>query len=167
MMSSNGNIFRVTGLLCGETHRSPVNFPHKGQWHGGLIFFLWSAREKTIEQTVVRLLISVRRHRAHYDVTVMSMLDFQVGVAKRDLEKSHWISSVNYLLYLWRYWAFLSYKYESVVYTTVCKLREAHYVLLNLVQCVKMHQRFCAWSQMGLINEMWALIHCLIDVYMD
>ena len=31
MTSSNGNIFRVTGPLCGEIHRSPVNSPHKLQ----------------------------------------------------------------------------------------------------------------------------------------
>ena len=40
MTSSNGNIFRVTGHLCGEFHRSPVNFPHKGQWRGALMFSL-------------------------------------------------------------------------------------------------------------------------------
>ena len=34
--------------------------------------------------------------------------------------------------------------------------------MLSLVQCVKMHQRFCAWLQMDLINEMWALIHIYI-----
>ena len=35
--SSNGNVFRVTGPVCG----SPVNSPHKGQWRGALCF-LWS-----------------------------------------------------------------------------------------------------------------------------
>ena len=35
MTSSNGNIFRVTGLLL-----SPVNSPHKGQWRGALMFSL-------------------------------------------------------------------------------------------------------------------------------
>ena len=32
MTLSNGIIFRVTGPLDGEIHRSPVNSPHKGQW---------------------------------------------------------------------------------------------------------------------------------------
>ena len=36
MTSLNGNIFRVTGPLWGE---SPVDSPHKGQWGGALIFF--------------------------------------------------------------------------------------------------------------------------------
>ena len=35
MTSSNGSIFRVTGLL---RHRSPVNSPHKGLWHGAWLF---------------------------------------------------------------------------------------------------------------------------------
>ena len=30
--SSNGNIFCITGPLCGGIHLSPVNSPHKGQW---------------------------------------------------------------------------------------------------------------------------------------
>ena len=49
MTSSNGNIFRVTGHLCGEFtghrwSRSPVNSPHKGQWSGALMFSLFCAR---------------------------------------------------------------------------------------------------------------------------
>ena len=38
MTSPNGNIFRVTGPLCGGIHRSPVNSPRKGQWRGALMF---------------------------------------------------------------------------------------------------------------------------------
>ena len=30
-------------------HRSPVNSPHKGQWRGALLYFLWSAPEQTVE----------------------------------------------------------------------------------------------------------------------
>ena len=39
MTSSNGNIFHVTGPLCGE-FTSPVNSPHTGQWRGALMFSL-------------------------------------------------------------------------------------------------------------------------------
>ena len=49
-------------------HR-PVNFPHKGQWRGDLMFSLicawingWVNKGKTGD---------LSRHRAHYDVTVM------------------------------------------------------------------------------------------------
>ena len=51
MVSSHGNIFRVTDSLCGEftghrwiIHRSSVNSPHNGQWREALIFSLICAR---------------------------------------------------------------------------------------------------------------------------
>ena len=67
MTSSNGTIFRVTGL-------SLVNSPHKGQWRGALMFSLicswingWvNSREAD----------DLRRHRAHYDVTVICIYLF-------------------------------------------------------------------------------------------
>ena len=50
-------------------HRSPVNFPHKGQWRGSLIILLictwmngWVNNREAVD---------LRRHHAHYDVTVM------------------------------------------------------------------------------------------------
>ena len=50
-------------------HRSPVNSPHKGQWHGALMFSLnyvwingWVNNREAGD---------LRRYRAHYDVTVM------------------------------------------------------------------------------------------------
>ena len=52
-------------------HRSPVNSPHKGQWRGALVFSLicawtngWANHRDTVD---------LRRHCAHYDVTVMYM----------------------------------------------------------------------------------------------
>ena len=51
-------------------HRSPVNSPHKGQWRGALIFSLICA---WINGSVNnREAGDLRRHRAHYDVIVMS-----------------------------------------------------------------------------------------------
>ena len=51
-------------------HRSPVNYPHKGQWRGALMFSLicvwinaWVNNRKAGD---------LRRHRAHYDVIVMT-----------------------------------------------------------------------------------------------
>ena len=70
MTSSNGNIFRFTHFVRG-IHRSPVNFPHKGQWRGALMFSLicawangWVSNRNTGD---------LRRHCAHYDVTVMTL----------------------------------------------------------------------------------------------
>ena len=52
-----------------EIHRSPVNFPHKGQWRGALMFTLicvringWANNHEAGD---------LRRNRAHRDVTVM------------------------------------------------------------------------------------------------
>ena len=52
-------------------HRSPVNSPHKGQWRGALMFYLfcawingWVNNGKAGD---------LRRHRTHYDLTVMPL----------------------------------------------------------------------------------------------
>ena len=65
MTSSNGNIFRVTGHLCGEFTDSP----HKDQWRGALMFTLicvwindWVNDHEAAD---------LRRYRTHYDVIVM------------------------------------------------------------------------------------------------
>ena len=57
-------------------HRSPVNSPHKGQWRGALMFSLicvWiNGRVNNREAG------DLRRYRAHYDVTVMFYVYFQM-----------------------------------------------------------------------------------------
>ena len=69
MTSSNGNIFRVTGLLWGEStgHRwIPLTTASDAElWR-----YLGSAPEQTVEQTNKRVACVLKRHRAHYDVTV-------------------------------------------------------------------------------------------------
>ena len=50
-------------------HRSPVNFSHKGQWRGALMFSLIYARINGWVNN--REAGDLRRHRAHYDVNVM------------------------------------------------------------------------------------------------
>ena len=69
MTSSNGNIFRVTGSLCGEFTGSGEFPPHKGQWRGALMFSLicvwingWVNNREASD---------LRRHRGHYDASVM------------------------------------------------------------------------------------------------
>ena len=50
-------------------HRSPVNSPHKGQWRGALMFSLiWIWINGWVSN---REAGDLRRHRVHYDVTVM------------------------------------------------------------------------------------------------
>ena len=69
LTSSNGNIFRVTGPFVRGIHRWSVDSPHKGQWHRALMFSVicdwirgWVNNCEAGD---------LRRHRAHYDVTVM------------------------------------------------------------------------------------------------
>ena len=52
-------------------HRSPVNSPHKGQWRRALMFSLNCAWTNTWANNWD--VIGLRRHRANYDVMVMTM----------------------------------------------------------------------------------------------
>ena len=66
-------IFSALLALCVGIHQSPVNSPHKGQWRGALMFSLictW-----TNDWVNNRNAGDLRRHRAHYDVTVMLELE--------------------------------------------------------------------------------------------
>ena len=63
MTSWNGNIFRVTGPLCGEFTG------HKGQWRGALMFSVICVWINGWENN--REAGDLRRYRAHYDVIVM------------------------------------------------------------------------------------------------
>ena len=56
-------------------HRSPVNYPHKGQWRGALMFSLicvwingWVNNGEAGD---------LRRYRAYYDVTVMKNINIK------------------------------------------------------------------------------------------
>ena len=69
MTSSNGNIFRATGPLWGNSP-VPVNAPHKGQWRGALMFYLIYAWINDWINN--REAGDLRRQRGHYDVIVMS-----------------------------------------------------------------------------------------------
>ena len=53
-------------------HRWPVNSPHKSQWHGALMFSLICAWINGWVNN--RDAGDLRRHRAHYDVTVMWLI---------------------------------------------------------------------------------------------
>ena len=64
--------FSALLALCGGIHRSSVDFPHKGQWRVALMFSLICA---WINGWVnIREAGDLRRHRSHYDVTVMHLI---------------------------------------------------------------------------------------------
>ena len=78
MTSSNGNIFRVTGPLCGEFTGHRWIPHHKGQWRGALMLSLicvwinaWVNNGEACD---------LRRHRAHYDVIVKAVRNGKVDI---------------------------------------------------------------------------------------
>ena len=70
MTSPNGNIFPRYWPFARGIHRSPVNFPHKGQRRGALMFSLiWARINGWVNN---REAGDLRRYIAHYDVIVMN-----------------------------------------------------------------------------------------------
>ena len=57
-----------------EIHRSPVNSPHKGQWRGAFMFSLTCAwTNGWVNNRNTR---DLRRHRSHYDVSIIISNNF-------------------------------------------------------------------------------------------
>ena len=114
MTSSNGNIFRVTVLVQG-IHRSPANSPHKGQWRGALMFSLICAWIKGCVNN--REAGDLRRHHAHYDVTVMKTF-FGGGtnfyaICIKDTGSEH---NCYYIWLCWIMFSNLKYRYvQSII----------------------------------------------------
>ena len=103
MTPSNGNIFSRSWPFVWGIHRSPVNSPHKGQWRGALTFSLictwingWVNNRKAG---------NLRRHRAHYDVTIMSSSHSALNLPNNWLIK-------------WRAWNTLCSNHTSAIYGT-------------------------------------------------
>ena len=70
-------------------HRSPMNFPHKGQWRRALMFSLNGAW--TNGWANHRHAGDLRRHLAHYDVTVMQQSELVRGQSS---QKGVWRSTL-------------------------------------------------------------------------
>ena len=73
-------------------HRSPVNFPHTGQWCVALMFSLicawingWVNNRKADD---------LRRHRVHYDVTVMCKMTIPYSITHNKIIKFVWDPAV-------------------------------------------------------------------------
>ena len=133
MTSSNGNIFCVTGHLCGE-FTGPQWIPqHKGQWRGALTFSLicvWiNGWVNNVEAG------DLIRYRAHHYVTVMISMKiillyqwrYQMGGDRDDIIKwkhfpRHW-SFVRWIALTNAsdagLWCFLSFAPEQTVEQTI------------------------------------------------
>ena len=83
-------------------HRSPVNSPHKGQWRGVLMFSLICAWINAWVNN--REAGDLRRHHAHYDVTVMIRLKVLVSVQVSSAVRNSWI--IINTTWQWLLWQF-------------------------------------------------------------
>ena len=69
-------------------HRSPVNFPHKGQWRGALMFSLiWAWMNGWINNGKAS---DLRHYLAHYEVTVMTGGSFNIKTLSSQYENFHY-----------------------------------------------------------------------------
>ena len=83
-----------------KIHRSPVNFPHKGQWRGALMFSLiyawindWANNREAGD---------LRRYPVHYDVIVMFTSLVADWMSGSTLSESEWpASGMTCLTLLW------------------------------------------------------------------
>ena len=86
--------FSALLALCAGNSLVPVNSPHKRQWRGALMFSLICAWINDWVNN--REAGDLRRHRGHYDVSVMRLLA-PLGNNERDKHKDNiplieWIS---------------------------------------------------------------------------
>ena len=115
MTSTNGGIFSHYRPFVRGIHRWPVNFPHRGQWRGTLLFSLICAW--TNDWVNTRDAGDLRRHRSHYDVTVNNLtalwvlIYFSVSLPKARWCRRYrfWLQSMFVKKYLEFYWISVGY----------------------------------------------------------
>ena len=100
MTSSNGNFFSRYWTFVSAIHRWPVNFPHKVQWRGALMFSLicvwingWVNNRKAGD---------LRRYRAHYDITVMDAQAPYVTGSSTNIRLSVSMSNESIIIFIGR-----------------------------------------------------------------
>ena len=99
-------------------HRSPVNSPHKGQWHGALMFSLiWARTNGWVNN---RDAGDLRRHGAHYDVSVMCI----------SLPVSHWggVNSFHYTNDIFKC-LFLNVNLRILIKISLISFLEVHFTI--------------------------------------
>ena len=97
MLPWNGNLFRVTGHLCGE-FSGPRWIPHKGQWRGVLMFsFIYAQINGWVNN---RKAGDLGHHHVYYDITVMTHPWVQMTTGGHWGNVSHWCMISNHQV-LW------------------------------------------------------------------
>ena len=129
MTSSNGNIFRVTGHLCGEFTGDQWIPRANGQWRGALIFSLTCAWINGWVNTCETG--DLRHHNAHYDVTVMNGLVTDSTKPLPDLLLNHQWDLFEYISFLFSFalWSIVN-KFQNKInkfslidaFENICKM---------------------------------------------
>ena len=80
-MMTSSQMETFSALLALFARNLPVNSPHKGQWHGALVFSLICAWTNGWVNN--RDACELRGYRAHYGVTVMNKVGIPTGHVNR------------------------------------------------------------------------------------
>ena len=80
--------FSALLAICAGNSPVPVNSPHKGQWRGALLFSLICTRISGWVNNGEAG--DLRRHRAHYDVTVMNLSFWLPSTTSCMIEQLNW-----------------------------------------------------------------------------
>ena len=135
-------------------HRWPVDSPHKGQWRGALMFSLVCAWKNGWVNN--RDAGDLRRHRAHYDVTVMIGLTGNMQI----IQLSRW------------WWSSLSAPKEIFGYLTTTNLAklEYHVYFLGCPSVVKTSLKVSlaesdsvVLTHLGRVTHIWVSKLTIID----
>ena len=122
-----------------EIHRSSVNFPHKGQWRGALMFTLICARMNGWVNN--REAGDLRRYRVHYDVIVMNIVNRMSKIWYANLWilifDNYWLACVKMMTlhclhfkYI-MYFLHLSYPSKCITGLVFKKAISSHHLVLH------------------------------------
>ena len=169
--------FSASLAFCAKN--SPVSFPHKGQWQGALVFSLICAWTNSWVNN--RDAGDLRRHRAHYEVTVMHSMHYpliprwywtRVNIACSDfgfcIIVSFFFPFLVYKSWCWNI-AIRSFIVLGIAYYIAVWFSNYCHIWLNGLNC-RYDYRFCTCRNLwiGVINStcIWLINIIFIDYTM-
>ena len=146
MTSSNGNIFRVTGPLCGE-FTGHWWIPRTKASDTELWCFFWSAPEQKVDN---REICDLRHHRAHYDVTIMNtVVVYTLQYSLFLLEVPSWLLDCAIILAQMDSQDWFKYHYTHHCILTVLFQSQILFRFLHW---------FFIWCQSGHLSTQWMYV---------
>ena len=130
-----------SALLALCAGNSPSNSPHEGQWHGALMFCLICAWINGWVNN--REAGDLRRHRAHYDVTVMLHQKLMLANSKS-----------NIYFDMQERWSLQLMTYNFAAFMCMAALSEAAFIsVIFIYTFLYLYIRLCAvWFEMLLLG---------------